>query len=46
MAILLEQELAAGAAELKVDLGLEPGQIVEQFCYSNAYNFLNKHFEG
>ena len=45
MAGLLEQELTAGAAELKVDLGLEPSRIIEQFCYTNAFNFFNKHFK-
>lgn len=46
MAELLQQELISGAAELKVDLGIDPGLIVEQFCYTNALNFFNKHFGG
>jgi len=46
MAGLLEEELAYGAAELHVNLGISPQQIVEQVCYTNAFNFINKHFGG
>lgn len=46
MAELLIQELNTGAAELHWDLGMPTAQIVAQFCYTNAFNFLNKHFGG
>lgn len=44
MAELLTQELSTGAADLHWDLGMPVAQIVDQFCYTNAYKFLNRHF--
>lgn len=42
----LIRELKAGAAATGLDLRLPAEQIAEQFCYTNAFNFMNKHFGG
>jgi len=44
LAPALEKELAEGAAALKLDLQLSPAEIVSKFCYTNAFNFINRHF--
>jgi len=42
----LIHELEAGAEATGLDLQIPAAQIVDQFCYTNAFNFLNKHFGG
>ena len=44
LAPALEQQLAAGAIAAGFDLQMDAAQIVEQFCYTNAFNFFNRHF--
>ncbi len=44
LAPALEQQLVAGAIAAGLDLQMDAAQIVEQFCYTNAFNFFNRHF--
>jgi microsomal dipeptidase-like Zn-dependent dipeptidase len=44
MAGLLVQALRDLSSLSAIPLGMDAAQIVDQFCYTNALNFLNRHF--